>query len=90
VNEELLALSQGLQTSWPPLADLLLARKVNLAHGGALVGAWEIPQLDEATLVIMQAFVDDFSGMQGGQAKVEAHLANWRNSHPTYRKHVRH
>jgi hypothetical protein len=88
--EELLVLSQGLPTSWEPLTDLLLARKVNQALGGALVGPWDIPQLDEATLTVLQAFVDDFPGIQSGQAKVEAHLAAWRAKHPTYRKHLRH
>ena len=86
---ELLALSQGLATSWEPLADLLMARKVNLALGGALVGPWDIPQFDEATLLVMKAFVDDFAGIQSGQAQVEAHLAKWRAGHPTYRKHRR-
>jgi hypothetical protein len=70
--------------------DLIVARKVNLAHGGPLVGMWDVPQLDEETVAVAEAFVDDFADLQRNHQAVQAHVAAWRRSHPTYRKHLRH
>lgn len=33
-----------------PLYDVWLARRINEAHGGAVIAAWQVGQLDEATL----------------------------------------
>jgi len=89
VSDELLAVSNGLGTGWEPLQEVMLARRVNAALGGALVGPWDIPDMDQATLEVLLAYVDDLPSMRMGRQKVEAFMANWRASHPTYRKHMR-
>jgi hypothetical protein len=69
--------------------DVILARKVNAVLGGVLVGPWDIPDMDEATLQIMTSYVDDLPVMQAGRAKVEGLRAKWRADHPTFGKHRR-
>jgi hypothetical protein len=89
MSDELLAVSRGQGTAWAPLQDLILARKVNTALGGALVGPWDIGSLDEATLEIIAAYVDELPGLTSGREEIEAALARWRADHPSYGKHRR-
>jgi len=89
VKDELLAVTQGHGTAWEPLTELILARKVNAALGGVLVGPWDIPHMDDATLGIMTSYIDDLPAMSAGWSKVQAARAKWRDSHPTYGKHRR-
>lgn len=89
MRDELLSLSQGHGTAWEPLMDVVLARKVNAALGGALVAPWELQDMDEATLQMLIAYVDDLPVMTAGWSKVQAIRSSWRSKHPTYGKHRR-
>jgi len=68
------------------LANILMARKINQALGGAFVAPWEVDSLDEGTLDAIRGLVEDLPGYQAGMKQVDAVLAHWRKSHPSYRK----
>ena len=79
-------LAKAGQTAHPELARILLARKVNIALGGAVVGPWDIDRLDDVTLDAIAAMVDDLPGMQKSLRLIDDAFSKMRQEHPTYRK----
>ncbi len=72
-------------TTWQPLVDLLIARRINQVLG-PLIGPWDVPQLDEVTVDLVLGYTGDYSTMQQGFAKIESIKQKIRQSHPTYKK----
>ncbi|HLC04074.1 MAG TPA: hypothetical protein VJK02_13635 [Anaerolineales bacterium] len=75
----------GKGTTWEPLQNILLARKINAAMGGAVVGPWDIDQLDDTTVDMILGLAEDLPGLKAGQQKIEGELQAWRMRHPTYK-----
>lgn len=71
------------------MSRILLAAKINRVLGGALVGPWDVDQLDEATLDTFQA-MDDYKASAALRVQhkqvIEGLFARHRQRHPTYRK----
>jgi len=55
-----------------------MAQRVNLAHQGIVIGAWDIDQLPEEWLDAMMGFVDDLPGMSAQFDEFERRRAAWR------------
>lgn len=79
-------LARGRGTSHPTLSRILIARMVNQALGGALVGPWDIDDLPDELIDAVQALVMDMPQYRAGVQRVESVFAKWRAQHPTYRK----
>ena len=75
----------GKGTTWEPLQNVILARKLNAALGGAVVGPWDVDRLDDATLDVVLGYSEGFPALLAGQRKVEADLQKGRMSHPTFK-----
>lgn len=62
-----------------------IARLVNQAHGGPVLAAWDVDQLDEAWLY---AFIGlaDLPRRQAPQRAINRKFEEFRNSHPTFGK----
>jgi hypothetical protein len=76
-------------TNHPILTRLVLARYINMAHEGPVIGAWGVDDLPDEWIDAMTAIVTQLPSMQKGRAEVASHFAAWRAQHPTYgmRKH---
>lgn len=86
MNDALLELSRpGGATDEPLLADALLARRINLALGGAVVGPWDVGQLPDDVIEGILS-IERIGTMQAGRQKIEASMQAWRENHPNYRK----
>ena len=58
-----------------------------MAHGGTVIGSWEVDQLPDEYIDACRALVLDLPGIQTGVSKVEAIFAKRRAAHPQYRKY---
>lgn len=65
----------------------MLARIVNQAHGGTIIGSWEVRDLPDDYIDACRALIIELPGIQEGVAKVEAIMAKRRKEHPQYRKY---
>jgi len=65
--------------------DLLTARIINAASGGAVIGPWDVNQLDDVTVDVCRGFLQDYGTIESGYEKVEDIHRKWRNDHPTYK-----
>ena len=52
-----------------------------------MIAPWEVADLDQATIDVIVAYVDDYPQMQKGMSELEAIKQQFRSKHPTYRKH---
>lgn len=62
------------------------ARMFNQAMGGAFVLPWEVDDIPEEWSEMIYAMTFDLPKYKETYNQVEARAAEWRNSHPTYRK----
>ena len=69
------------------LIQIFNARKVNQAHGGTVIGAWDVGNLPDEFIDACDAIVNDLPSMKKGTAKIDAHMAKVRAEHPQYRKY---
>jgi len=76
-------------TSYEPLVNLLLARRINSTLGGLAVTPWDIPKLPRDELDLFLAFVDDLPAMKSGRAKVEVAQERWRMNNKHYANRVK-
>lgn len=66
------------------LADIVTARIINQALGGALVGPWDISSLDNPTIDAFLMFTTELPAMRQGIDQIEAAKARIRSRHPVY------
>ena len=59
---------------------------INQVHGGPVIAAWEVGQLDETWLHALNS-IADLPRKQKPKQALEAKFAQYRRDHPTYRKH---
>jgi hypothetical protein len=78
--------ASGGATSHPFLRNLFAAQAINRVHGGAVVSAWDIDELDEATIDVFYGLVRDLPGIQQDEARAQAVRMEWLRSHPIYGK----
>ena len=71
-------MARGGAPDHPVLSRLLLARMVNAAHGGPVIAAWEVDQLDDVTLDALVGFQRDLPGLMASAASSESRFAEWR------------
>jgi hypothetical protein len=69
------------------LSKILLARIINTAHGGTVIGSWEVDLLPDEYIDACQALVVELPGIKEGVRKVEEYMAKRRKEHPQYRKY---
>jgi hypothetical protein len=62
-----------------------MAQRINHLHGGAVVAAWEVDELDEFWLMALMG-LSDLPRRQGPQKAIDRKFADFRANHPTYRK----
>lgn len=67
------------------LANIVQARVINQALGGALVGPWDIASLDETTIDAFMMLTHDLPAMRQGIDQIEAAKAAIRARHPALR-----
>jgi hypothetical protein len=65
---------------------IAVARLINRIMGGALVGPWDIGDLDDVTIDAILAFGQDYTKAVEAEREVQRILQKVRDSHPTYRK----
>lgn len=76
-------ISAGGETSDPFFSRLMIAQVINRLHGGAVVSAWDVDMLDEATVDAVLAYEHDLPQMQVGRAKIEGMFAAWEGKRRT-------
>lgn len=69
------------------LSNILIARIINTAHGGTVVGAWEVDLLPDEYVDACRALTLGFPGIQKGMERVEEIMQEHRRNHPQYRKY---
>lgn len=82
----MLGLAKTGSTGNPLLLDVLQARMINAACGGAVVSPWDVGALDPDLIDTCEALAVDYPKVKGGLKKVDDIFAAWRRAHPTYRK----
>ena len=80
-----MALSAGEGISGNMMADILLARKVNLALGGSFVTPWDVAELPDDWISAVLGFTDRLPTMKKGRSEVEKKLEEIRQRHPHYK-----
>ena len=63
-----------------------MARIINQAHSAPVIAAWDVPQLDETWLYTFIGLAD-LPRRQAPQRAVQRKFEEFRNAHPTFRKH---
>jgi len=58
-----------------------------MAHGGTVIGAWDVDDLPEEFVDACDALVNDLPKMKRGTAKIDAYMEKVRAEHPQYRKY---
>ena len=58
-----------------------------MAHGGTVIGAWDVDDLPEEFVDACDALVNDLPNMKRGTAKIDAYMEKVRAEHPQYRKY---
>lgn len=86
IKAALVGLAKSGGTSHPLLGRLYEARIINHALGGPFVTPWDVDMLDDATIDALTSVVLDLPSVQKPFQDAEKRLAEWRNSHPAYRK----
>lgn len=71
ITDGLLALAAG-RALTGPLADLWLAREMNRALGGTLLGPWDVSALDDGTIDLLLSLNRDMPGIQAAGQRIEA------------------
>ena len=69
------------------LIKIFKARAVNMAHGGTVIGAWDVDDLPDEFVDACDALVNDLPKMKRGTAKIESYMEKVRAEHPQYRKY---
>lgn len=78
--------SSGGATSAPFLRSVFVAQTINRVHGGAVISAWDVDDLDEATIDVFYGLVHDLPQLQQDEARAQAVRMEWLRKHPTYGK----
>lgn len=68
-----------------PFLDLGIARTINHHHGGAVIAAWQVGQLDTATLDTYMALTSDLPKRRQATAKIDAKKNEIRAQFAKYR-----
>lgn len=71
----------------------MLAQLINGAHGGGVVSAWDIGELDDVTIDVFRGLAEQLPAMQRTHQEWGRRRAEWLAQHPTYRRYgleVRH
>jgi len=63
----------------------MLAQLINRIHGGTVIAAWEIDELDDATLDVFRGLVNELPDLQQAEKATQAKRLAWLSQHPTYR-----
>lgn len=61
-----------------PLYDLGIAQQINRAHGGPVIAAWQVGQLDEGTISLYTGMAWRLPKMRAAAQAVEKRLAELR------------
>lgn len=56
-----------------------MARRVNQAHGGVIVAAWQVDDLPQDWLEAMAGIVDDLPNMKDQMQAFERNRERWRD-----------
>ena len=70
--------SGGAAAGYPPLDDVLLARRVNQVLGGPFVAPWDVGQLPEEFIDIVEGLVEDLPGYAAARAMTDKRAETWR------------
>lgn len=73
-------------TTDPTFAAYFRAQQINHAAGGAVVAPWEVHLLDEEWTEAARLLAIELPKKKQFYAEGEKKAAEWRNSHPAYRK----
>jgi len=88
LKDELLGLALGRGTSWGPLADALIAQRINTASAGPVIAPWEVSQLDDVWIDVLTGLVRDLPFMKKGYAEIEQIKDRIRINHPSFSKRM--
>jgi hypothetical protein len=80
------AIANGREARHSRLDSLTLARLINKLHGGAVVTAMDVDQLDESWIELFVGVGVDLPNMQRRQKAIQAKFEEFERSHPTYGK----
>lgn len=61
-----------------PLYNVALAQRINHAHGGAVIAAWEVSELDESTYTLFSRLTVQGTRDDEGIRKTEEVKASYR------------
>jgi hypothetical protein len=78
--------ASGGAASDPFLRNVLAAQIINRVHGGAVVSAWDVADLDETMIDVFYGLVQDLPQLQQGEARAQTVRMEWLRSHPSYGK----
>jgi hypothetical protein len=78
--------ASGGAASDPFLRNVLAAQIINRVHGGAVVSAWDVGDLDETMIDVFYGLVQDLPELQQGEARAQTVRMEWLRSHPSYGK----
>jgi hypothetical protein len=78
--------ASGGASSDPFLRKVFAAQAINRVHGGAVVSAWDVDELDEATIDVFYGLAHDLPQLQQDEARAQAVRMDWLRKHPTYGK----
>ena len=82
---EQVANNQGPQH--PQLDALAVARLVNRAHGGPVIAAWNVDQLDQPWVDLFLGLAEDLPKKRARQQLVAQKVKEFEAAHPTYMKY---
>ena len=87
MSDELPGLIDTGKTTNPYFARIAMARTINAAHGGPVIAAWEVDQLDDTWQDAFRALMFEGESYRKEQAALKAYKDKWLASHPTYGKY---
>ena len=68
------------------LESVTLARLINKVHGGAVITAMEVDQLDEVWIDVFLGITVDLPAKKRRQQVIAAKFEEFERSHPTYKQ----
>lgn len=73
--------------SHPALDNLTLARIINRLHGGNVIAAWEVDQLDDVWLDVFLGVGEELPKKQQRQRLIAQKFKEFESEHPTFGKY---
>lgn len=68
----------------PALEALTMARMINRLHGGNVIAAWQVNQLDLIWLDVFLGLSEDLPALRQRQQLIAAEMKKFEAEHPTY------